>query len=459
MPSVIYIIQNKTVYQFKPYFQFLYQAPVERSMQTGIYLILLGILATMYFICIKNRKTLFKDTKKMFLWILIISLIFVAVLPFTCSDVFYYLGIGRLGSTYHQNPYYTTIKEFVEQENNQQYLQNDTVLAQGYENDWADATVVYGPIWTFICQGVARLSFGNIDFALLLFKLINVLVHLANCYFIYKISHKKIPTLLYGLNPFILIEGIACVHNDMFVALFILIAMYFLVKKKNLVGSVIFFSFAAAIKYFAILLLPFVVIYYFREEKPCKRFVKCIQYGSLFLIILLIPYLFYIQDRQVFSGLLIQQEKLAKSFYIIITQYFEPLQPSTVNHILLGAFCIIYFFACVILLNKKQIRLREELRKANYFIMAFLFLLITNFQPWYIIWLFPLLTWQRAENMLWIPQIALMSEFANSIFLTYGEGWQNGTPFTFVFIVGSLSLWIINQKLRTTRYRKEDYFG
>ncbi len=151
----------------------------------------------------------------------------------------------------------------------------------------------------------------------------------------------------------------------------------------------------------------------------------------------------------------IQQEKLAKSFYIIITEYFkEPtLSVTTLNRVLLGVFTIIYFFTCVILLNKKKIRLQEEMKKANYFIMAFLFLLITNFQPWYIMWLFPLIMWQKAENIRWIPQIALTSQFANSIFLTYGEGWQNGTPFTFILVVGSLSMWIVNQKMKTRRKR------
>lgn len=454
MPSIIYWMQKKTVYQFGPYFQFLYDARISRATQTLLYIFILLMLTVLYFVIIKNRKELFQSTKKMFIFIAIVAIIFVAVLPFTCSDVFYYLGIGRLDSTYHQNPYYVTIKEFVEQADNSQYLQQDTVLEQGYINDWADSTVVYGPVWTLICKLVASMSFGNVDFGLLVFKLVNVLVHLANCYLIYKISHKKIFTLLYGLNPFILIEGIACVHNDMFVALFMLAALYFLTKKKNLVVSVIFLAMATAIKYFAIILLPFVVIYYFRDEKPLKRLGRCIQYGVLFLMVLLIPYLFYIQDGQVLSGLFIQQEKIAKSFYIIITEYFkEPsLSVSTVNHVLLGAFTIIYFFSCVILLNKKEIKFRTEMKKANYFIMAFLFLLITNFQPWYIIWLFPLLMWQSAENIRWIPQIALMSEFANSIFLTYGEGWQNGTPFTFVFIVGSLAIWIANQKMRRKEF-------
>lgn len=455
MPSIWYLIQKKTTFQFGPYFHFLYDMPVSRATQTIFYIFILTLLTVLYFLIVKNRKEMFSSTKKMLLWIAIISLIFVLVLPFTCSDVFYYLGIGRLDSTYHQNPYYITIKDFVEEGNHSEYLKTDTVLAQGYSNDWADSTVVYGPIWTLLCKLVAGISFGNLDVALLFFKLVNVLVHLGNVYLIYKISHKKIFTLLYGLNPFILIEGIACVHNDMFVAFFILLALYFLYKRKNLVVSIVFLALATAIKYFTILLLPFMIIYYFRKEKPAKRMAKCIQYGCLFLVILGMPYLFYIQDAQVLSGLFIQQEKLAKNFYIILTEYFkEPtLLTSTVNHVLLGAFVIIYFFTCVILLNKKQIRFRDQMRQANYFIMAFLFLLITNFQPWYIIWLFPLLIWQKAENINWIPQIALMSEFANSIFLTYGEGWQNGTPFTFVFLVGSLGIWIINQKIKQARKR------
>lgn len=308
-----------------------------------------------------------------------------------------------------------------------------------------------------ICRLIAGVSFGNIDVGLLIFKLVNVLVHLCNCYLIYKISHKKIFTLLYGLNPFILIEGIACVHNDMFVALFILAALYFLTKKKNLVATIIFLAMATAIKYFTIILLPFVIIYYFREETPLKRFGRCIEYGCLFLIVLVIPYIFYMQDGQVLSGLFVQQEKLAKSFYLFLTEYFkEPtVSVKTVKRVLLIAFTIIYFFTCLILLNKKHIRLRDEMKKANYFIMAFLFLLITNFQPWYIIWLFPLLMWQKAEDIKWIPQIAIISEFANSIFLTYGEGWINGIPFVFVLYVGSLGMWIINAKVKNKKQIRE----
>ena len=62
--------------------------------------------------------------------------------------------------------------------------------------------------------------------------------------------------------------------------------------------------------------------------------------------------------------------------------------------------------------------------------------------------------YQKKEEIIWIPQMAIMCEFANSVFLTYSEAWQNGVPFTFIFIVGSLMLWIINQKVKNSKIRR-----
>lgn len=441
VPSVIYYVQNKTVFKFEQWFRFLLNDS-DRINQTMIYVIILTILTILFIYVVKQREKIFKNNKRMFIFIAVVSMIFIAVIPFTCSDVFYYLGIGRLNSEYHQNPYYITIKEFVNQGDNNKYLEQDTVLAQGYINDWADSTVVYGPIWTLICRIVASMSFGNIDIGLFVFKLINLIVHLLNCYLIYKISNKKIFVLLYGVNPFILIEGIACVHNDMFVILFTLTSFYFLLKKKNILLSILFLALATAIKYFTIILLPFLVIYYVRQDKPIVRFKKCIMYGFLFVVILSVFYLLYIQDINIFGGLFIQQEKIAKSFYIIISEYFT--SPTglvkAINTTLLLSFAIIYCTSCIVLLNKKEIKFRREIQKANYFIMAFLFLLITNFQPWYIMWLFPCLIWQKSEDIKLIIQISLISQFANSVFLMYGEGWRNGTPFTFLMVLGTLAV-------------------
>ena len=436
VPSIQYLLENGTILNFNEYFKFCLDDS-NRVEQTIIYLMLLTGLTICYFLIVKHREKLFKNNKQMYMYIAIISLIFVIVVPFLSSDVFYYLGVGRLDSAYGQNPYYVTIKDFVESEDNSQYLEQDTVLAKGYENDWGSTTVVYGPVWTLVCKIVAGISFGNIDIGLLVFKLLNMAIHLVNCYLIYQLTGKKLFVLLYGLNPYMFIEGIANVHNDIYVVTCILASLYFLLKKKNIFVSILFLALATAIKYFAILVLPFIIIYYFRDKKPWERLKNCFLYGMLFVFIVAITYLLYIQDIQVLSGIMTQQGKFTKNFYIILMEYFDiPNLVTNVNKVFLISFIIIYFFTCLTLLYKKQITFREEIRKAEYFLVAFLFLLITNFQPWYIMWLFPLMMWQKKKMLQFVVQIALISQFANSVFLINGEGWRNGTPFTFFMLLG-----------------------
>ena len=177
----------------------------------------------------------------------------------------------------------------------------------------------------------------------------------------------------------------------------------------------------------------------------------------LFIFIVAITYLLYIQDIQVLSGIMTQQEKFAKNFYIMLMEYFDiPNLVSNVNKVFLISFIIIYFFTCLTLLYKKQIKFREEMRKTEYFLVAFLFLLITNFQPWYIMWLFPLIMWQKKKMIQFVVQIALISQFANSVFLINGEGWKNGTPFTFFMLLGIFFCWNLMLHRQTNSMRQNN---
>ena len=150
VPSIIYLMQNGTVLNFTKEFKFLLNDS-DTLKQTAVYMLILISMTILYFLIIKRREKIFKNTKRMFIFIAIIAIIFIAVVPFTSSDVFYYVGIGRIDSTYSQNPYYTTIMDFVESGDNAKFLENDTVLLKGYRNFWTDTTVVYGPVWTLTC--------------------------------------------------------------------------------------------------------------------------------------------------------------------------------------------------------------------------------------------------------------------------------------------------------------------
>lgn len=458
IPSAAYLVNNKTFFKFEHYFKFFLNDTTDRLKQTFMYIIILIVMTVIYTLIIKNREKIFKNVKSIFLFILLVSSIFIITIPFMSSDVFYYLGTGRLDQEYGQNPYYVTIKEFVESGENQKLLEEDSVLHQGYINDWADWIVVYGTLWALICKIIAFFSFGNINIGIFVFKIANILVHMINSYLIYKISNKKkIFLLIYGLCPFVLIEGICSVHNDMFVLMFLLGAIYLVKDKKNIWGSIALIALATAIKYFAILFLPGIVLYHYREENVGKKIGHCILSGIFFIIILMIPYLLYIKDLDVFAGLFLQQTKIAKSIYVILLEYFTQPDNITklVSRVALIIFALIYVFICLnMLVNKKQIKFRNIMRKMLSFLLIFLFILLTQFQPWYLMWLFSVLIWQKSDNIKLIIQVTILSQFANSIFLLYGEGWKNGTPFIFVMYVGMLGMALLNKYYKENRRRK-----
>lgn len=456
IPSIFYYFRYKTILKFPFEFKFCLTNNISSVLQGIIYFIVLFLMISFYIEIIKKRKQIFNTNKKLFLFILIISIIFLIVVPVSSSDIFYYLGIGRIDGTYGQNPYYTTIKNFVENENNIELLRQDTVLAQGYINVWSNTTVVYGPIWTLICRIVSLCSFGNINVGLLVFKIFNLIVHLLNCLLIYKLANKKVFTLMYGLNPLILIEGIACVHNDIYMVFFVLLSLYFLLKRKNLLFSVTTLAIATALKYFTIILLPFIIIYYFRKEKSTKRFLRCIEYGLYFVFVLALCYLLYLRDFQVLQGIFTMQTRIAKNFYTILCMYFShfPNIISYVKNIFLILFTIFYASSCIKLLSSDEIKFRAIMKIINRFLLAFLFLLITNFQPWYIMWLFPCLMWQKTRNIKFIIVASIFSQLANTIFFMFTERWQNGIPFTLVFIGGLVLFVIIDSQLEKTRKKK-----
>lgn len=448
MPSIIYLVKNKTTFNFNGNleFCFLLTENISRSIQAGAYFIILCFFVFFYFFILKKRKILFKNEKSVYKFIFWIGFIFVFMIPFWCSDIFYYLGIGRLGGYYHQNPYYTDIKSYFD--NNNIDLVKDTLMQKGYNNVWSETTVVYGPIWTIICSIVAILSLGNLDLGLLIFKLFNLLIHMGNCYLLYKISKKKIFPLMYGLNPFILIEGIANVHNDIFVVFFMLLSIFFLLNKKNLILSLASLALATDIKYFSILLLPLIVLYRYKDEKIKKRILRCIEYGILYGIFVIIPYLFYIKDKDVFLGLITQRERIAKGIYLIISMNVQDSENiiSNLKKFSLVTFAICYVLNCIILLVNKNIKFYKEIRCIYGFVLVFLFFLLTNFQPWYFMWLSVFMIWQKSKNIRLLLQIQVLTLIANLKFLIYSESFENGCDFFKVFVIGIFVCILLNSK-------------
>lgn len=442
IPSIIYLIQNKTVYEYDTYFKFLLNLINSKKIQTLIFIILYVLISLIYLALVKKSKQ-FKNIKEILILVGIVSIIFAIVLPFTSSDIFYYMGTGELDSRYNQNPYYVSMEEYYTQ--NQENIQ-DEILQKGAVSYWRKTTVVYGPIWTLICKMLTFISFKNITLCLYIFKLANVIAHCINCYLIYKITNKKSFACIYGLNPFILLEGITNVHNDIIVITFILLGLYFLLKKKNLLVATIFLSLATGIKYFAIMLLPiFILTYYKNEENLGKRFKYCLKYGIIFVAILAIAYLIYFRDFNILKAMLVQDTKYTKSLHLITLTYFGTDISVTLKNIMMIIFILGYVKFAIDLLTQKEINLRKTMQKYNLLLLFFM-LVLTSFQPWYIIWLFATFMWQKPKMIKKIINLSLVSQLGNCAFMLNVESYVYDIYFIGIIVFCYLILDIITEK-------------
>ena len=398
IPSIIYLMKNGTVLGFKNYYNFFIDDGKNKILSTVVYLLIFLALSAIYLYFIKKKDS-FKNIKQLLIYVAGVSIIFIAMIPWHSSDIFYYMGVGELNSVYGQNPYYETIKEYGTK--NPEVIEEDTIMKQGYINYWSNTTVVYGPIAQLIFSVVTKISFKNINFCLLLFKLLNLIVHLLNCYLIYKITKKLKFSIIYGLNPYVLMEFLGMVHNDIIIVFFILLAFYFLLKKKQVLPCVTFLAIATGIKYFTILLLPVVILYHFRnEENILKRLLRCLQYGLIFVCIIMIEYLMYIKDTTIFTAMMVQTDRYCKSFYSGIYALgvnnkrvvFNVLGKDFLigeickysRNTMLGIFAVLYIKFCIDLLLTRKIKAQKTLRIYSFCLLLFI-MSLSNFQQWYFV--------------------------------------------------------------------------
>lgn len=427
-PSIVYIFNGKGIQNLVSSFTFFYTQPTTDFILSKICgsILFLGLfigIVCVYLKILKHHEKLFKSNKELITFILIVVCLFFIMLPLTSTDVFYYIGTGWSEAHYDINPYYTSVDELMA---NKQEAANDGMLLK-MKGIWSNQTIVYGPIWPLICRILSGLSMENLSLALYIYKFFNVIIHLINTYLIYKIcKNKKKFALMYALNPLVLFEGVVNVHNEIVVLFFILLGIYFLVRKKNIPLTILFFALATAIKYFAILLLPFLVLYYYRKEKIIKKVLYSFLWAMLFISILALCYLIYMRDISILKGVLTQQGKFGNSIFIFVAINNIDLALNISKGFML-AYIIIYIVTIIkLLISKKQYSFSYYIRQYNELLLLFIFGTITQFQSWYILWLMPTIMWLKSKDIKWMIWITAIVQIANIVYFIFDEYYVFG---------------------------------
>jgi hypothetical protein len=141
--------------------------------------------------------------------------------PIFSTDVFGYIGYGRLGAVHGLSPYLHGVEA----------APNDAI------NSYYPLVGIhdrYGPLWTLVTYLVAGSSIG---FALWVLKTCAVLAGLGCVAIVVRtaraLGRNPVPAaVLFGLNPVYIAYGLGGAHNDTFAILLMLIGTYFLVATR-----------------------------------------------------------------------------------------------------------------------------------------------------------------------------------------------------------------------------------
>lgn len=183
-------------------------------------------------------------------------------LPLFSRDVFAYIAQG-LVMVADLNPY------------EDGYSQISNYLQFGADDLWAQSPTPYGPVFLWLEEMVVRITNGQPDFSILLFRLIAVIGVVMCVYYVPKLAelHGINPNRalwLTAANPLFLINFIASIHNDALMIGLALAGLYYTATRRVILG-VVLVTLSVAIKPITLVFLPFIGLLWAGKEAGWRR--------------------------------------------------------------------------------------------------------------------------------------------------------------------------------------------
>lgn len=231
-----------------------------RPLSTTIYLFILFLLSTFYFLLLYLVKQKKINNRQFWCLVGITSGILLFSYNAFSYDLFNYLFDARMVTLYHQNPYWHKALD---------YPLDPWINFMR----WTHRTYPYGPVWLFLTVPLSFMGFQLFLPTLFLFKGLATGGFLACVYFIGRIMEKIDPARkllamsFFAFNPLVIIESLVSAHNDMIMMAMLLGAFYFLLQRRYLWAWLLFLA-SIGIKFATGILLPvFLIVWFWQVNK------------------------------------------------------------------------------------------------------------------------------------------------------------------------------------------------
>ncbi len=285
--------------------------------------------------------------------------------PLQLNDVWNYLGYARLGALHQFNPYAHVIK--------QEFF--DPVYAF---STWHNLRSPYGSLFSAITY---PLAFMSLPVAYWVLKVVTVLLSLGFIALVWQCARQlgrdpRVAVVFVALNPIYLIYAVGGFHNDFFMLVPSMGAISFvLAGRDRSAGAALVL--AIAVKFTAVLLLPFLLVAVATRERRLRFIVGVVLAAVPMILLSLALFGFSIPN-------LSDQSSLLTDFSI----------PNVIGLVIgvgggTSGLLRIMSVVVVVVIAYQVLRRRDWLSGAGWATFA-LIASLAWLVPWYVIWLLPL---------------------------------------------------------------------
>ena len=333
--------------------------------------------------------------------------------PFDSTDVYFYMASGWHQTHYGGNPYSGVLRN-VEGAASDPMIQHERM--ERNRNPWLDIPMPYGFLFALVARTIAWLGRGNFWVTLWLFEFLNLVMHAGTALLLWKAGsllpegNGKVLLYLYCWNPFIVLQYLADLHNDIIVAFLVVLAAY-LVLKDRPSWSLPLLVAAGLIKYVTLALVPFAFVFIVRH-KSWKEGVRAALLSLTLVLATAAPYVSEIASFK-YRLILAQISESTGSLHAFVVYTFRAfgaLWPAF-GSIFQGALWLAFaaFIGRELYVSWRD-RSEEPLmmiQRWTSILFALIFVASSQFYAWYIGMMFPLALLTHRKTILTDAMIAL----------------------------------------------------
>ena len=193
------------------------------------------------------------------------------------------------------------------------------------------------------------------------------------------------------------------------------------ILKRNVfvLTGIMCFAISVAIKYIALIVWPFIILYYLKDRKIKHKIWIGLLYTVIFIAIILALYLPWFSSwTDSIFGIFAQQGKVKDSIYLTIITLIGNNNKIT-DYIFSSIFFIAMYVAIVMLFKQifRETTFGKTMKRIYALLLLLIFGIITNLTSWYLIWLFIPFVWLSAKDMKNIMWLQFSYEITYIIFI------------------------------------------